>query len=309
MNCIEDILEIDLLKDLKYIYNKADDNQTMLLFFLRACIYWRTEKISNEQYISFLIKELNIPNDIIYNGIKISKNPYDNNNLQNIMDSFIFYYLERTHNDPIRGKIIGRELIHIYYTKYLEGIQRRFRNKKSKIKDYKHVSQYCMLLDVYNDFDLSLQPVKRFSHYEYPKYHNDVILSFDECCQIYYNEYIKNKENILEKDLEDYICRNNFKDIRITNRQLKVQSGIIDLFGIDSNDIKVLIELKVNTRPKDLIWQLQAYTDDLKEHYNKLRTIVITPKLDINIQKQIPKEFEIYEFKKNKNSYSFKKVQ
>lgn len=309
MQCIEDILEVDILESFKYLYNKSEDTQAVLLFFLRAHIFWGKEDLTNEQYISFLIKELNLPKDIIYKECKISTRRYDNNSLQNIIDNFIFQYLDKHHSDPVRGSISGKELIHNYYKDYSDSVQKHFKGRKTKINYFNYISKYYMLLNLYKDLNLLLQPIKKFNNFEYPIDHNHSEKCFDSICKTFYDEYLKNEEKLKEKDLEDYICKNGFKDIKIINRQLKIQSGKIDLLGIDSENKKVLIELKVTSRPKDLIWQIQAYTVDLKKIYKELRTIVISPPLDSNILNQISKEFEVYEFKRIGNKYKFKQVQ
>lgn len=310
MQYVEDILENDLVTNLKYIYNKTDDNQTLLIFFIRCFIYYDSKKISDEQYVDFLLKELNLPRKIIYMNEEISLSRYSHNSIQNIMDNLIYRYLEIPYNDVIRGKTTGRELLLYHLAKYRDSAEKAFRCKKKKtINNYKYVYKNILLQNVYKDFCLQIQSYKIFDNFIYPNNHNNFELTFDELCGRYYDAYIQNEEKIIEKELEDYICANQIEDINIINRQIKIPSGIIDLLGVDKLGRNVLIELKVTSRPKDLLWQLIAYTDDLKKQYKELRTIVIAPKLDINILKQIPKEFEVYEFNKIKNSYKFKKIQ
>ena len=309
---VEDILEQDIINNLKYIYNKTIDNQVMLIFFIRYFIYYNDYNLVNDKAIFFLLKELNLPKDLKYMNEPISMSGYENNNMKNIMDNLIFRYLDKFYDDPIKGHISGYDLLKSYFIKYTESTKKILKGKRNKINNYEYVYKYLMLENVYNDFLLQVQPFKRFNNFEYPEYHNDFEITFDEFCQRYYNDYIINEEKLVEKELEDYLFKNNFENIKFIDRQVKIKSGIIDLLGIDDNEMKVLIELKVNPRPKDLIWQLSAYRKDLIEIYKtNIRTIAICPKLNKNILDQIPKEYEIYEFTKlkYKNEYKFIKIQ
>jgi hypothetical protein len=308
MQCIEDLLENDLILNLKYLYNKDDDTQTMLIFFIRCFIYFDSIDLSDEQYIEFLLKELNLPKKLIYKNEEISLGRYGTNSLQNIMDNFIYRYLETLHNDTIRGQILGKELLLYYLNNYREKALRTFKYKKKKdIKEYKNVFKYVLLENVYNDFSINIQPIKYFDNFNY--FNLKLESTFDEVCKKAYNNYIEHEEKLIEKELENYICKNQIDDIRIINRQMKIQSGIIDLLGIDENNKKVLIELKVTSRPVGLLWQLNAYTQDLINYYKEdIRTVVVAPKLDDNILKQIPEKYEIYEFVKRKDKYNFKKI-
>ena len=306
--CIEDILENELIKDLQYKYSIDNISRTMLLFFIRSCIYYNQTNLNAEQLVKFLLLELNLPDDLYFKNTKINIYRYGDNNLFNIMDNFIFRYLDKIYNDIVKGEINGKELVNFYFNKYKEEAKRHFKYKKKKdIKNYKSVFSFYMLTLLYKDFNCNIMPNKLFDNFTYP---NNFCLSksFDEVYKIAYDNFINTENKFLEKDLEDYICKNGLDDIKIINRQLKVKSGIIDLLGIDSNNKKVLMELKITNRPVGLLWQINAYTEDIKNLYKEdIRTIIVAPQLDKSILNQLPEFVEIYEFTKIK-SFKFKKI-
>lgn len=309
MQNIEDVLEIKILECLQYIYNKTDEFQTMLIFFMRCFIYYDSNDLSNSDYINFLLKELNLPEKIVFKGEEVQLIGYSINNLQNVMTSLHYTYLETLYNDAIRGKTTGKELLLYNYKKYTDSAKKMLKCKKKNNPYYEYIYKHILLQNVYDDFNLNIQSYKRFDNFEYPDNHNDFNPTFDELCSRYYIDYIQNEEKLIEKELEDYLFINHLDDIKMVDRQIKIPSGIIDLIGIDKSNKKVLIELKIKSRPVDLLWQLTAYTKDLVEIYKEdIRTIAITPKLEDSILKQIPNEFEIYEFTKKNNKYNFRKV-
>ena len=307
-DCIEDILEEELIKDLQYKYSTNNVDQTIFIFFIRSYIYYNNSNIDTEKLVKFLLLDLNLPEDLFFNNKKINIYRYGSNNLFDIMENFIFRYLDKTYDDIIHGKITGRELVNNYYIKYKEDATKHFKYKKKKdILNYKNVFNYYMLILLYKDFNCNIMKNKLFDNFTYP---NNFILSksLDEIYKVSYDYYIDNLNKFLEKDLEDYICKHGLDDIKIINRQLKVKSGIIDLLGIDSNNMKVLIELKITNRPVGLLWQTISYTEDIKNLYNEeIRTIVVAPKLEKSIFDQLPDFVEVYEFTKNK-IFKFKKV-
>lgn len=306
---IEDILEEEILNDLQYKYSTSNDTQTMFVFFLRSIIFYESNVLTNEQYIDFLLLELNLPSDLYYKNFKVSLRRYGDNNLQNIIDNFIYRYLESYHNDTIKGTILGKEFIFAQYNEYKKEAQRVFRSKKKKeIVNYKNVFKYFLLKCSYKDFNYALNDCKKFENFNYPE--NFILKNnFDFILKRSYDKYIDSEEKLIEKNLEDYICKHGIDDIKITNRQVKVNSGIIDLIGIDNSDNKVIIELKVVSRPTRLLWQVNSYTEDIKSIYknSNIRTVVVAPKLEESILKQLPDFVEVYEFTKNK-VYKFKKI-
>lgn len=79
------------------------------------------------------------------------------------------------------------------------------------------------------------------------------------------------------------------KGIKLIKNQVKVESGIIDILGIDKDSNYVVIELKVVSRPLDLIYQLKAYSDSIRSYYKtkKVRKVAIGPKFNEEIRKEL----------------------
>lgn len=97
-----------------------------------------------------------------------------------------------------------------------------------------------------------------------------------------FETYLENNPNLIEKDL------------KIIQRQKRTFYGVIDLFCEDTQNKKVIIELKLNPK-MDSIAQLGKYIVALiKEGYEKenLRAILVSPKIDESI-KQVCEYFNI----------------
>lgn len=305
---IEDQVETELLNWLSYIYQKTDTRSIMYIVYLRSCIYYNKNKITNEELCDFILYELNLPSNFLFNGIKISTiSRYSDNSLLNIIDNLVFRYLETSYNDIRRGSISGKEFI-------LELFDKHIRNAKNKTRSIKYydkqfLTKYFALQQLYDEFNLIVQPPKRFDEVYYPENYNLFIPTLDELCTRHFDTYKIQEEKLIEKELEDYIYKNGLFNIKMLHRQFKIKNGIIDLIGIDENNQHVLIELKVISKPRDLLWQISLYQNEIKEHFkiNKHRTIVVCPSLDKTISSLLPKDCEIITFKKNKSNYTFKK--
>lgn len=311
---MEDVLEEKIIENLNYMYGKSSTEQTMMIFFLRAMIYYNKTDICNDEYLNFLIKELNMPdNDIfVMNGVEISKNSYRRPfSLSNIMDCFVFHYLESFTTDEIGDRVLKKEILQKLFKQFKKTADKKFKYERKSSLYYQKRYRYCMLQELYDEFSLSVQVPKRIEGLEYSANHNDLKLTIDEEYQRYYNLYNDSHKKLTEEELETYIYYHPdaIGDIKSLQRQYKVQSGIIDLFGEDNDGNKVVIELKTRKRPKDLIWQLKAYTKDIKQIYGtKVRTIAITPPLDKNIVSQLKDiNCELIYYRKNGNDIEFKK--
>jgi hypothetical protein len=311
---LEDVLEKKIIENLNYMYGKNNVEQTMMIFFLRAMIYHNKIDIHDNEYINFLIKELNMPeNDIwIINGVEISRNSYLKPfSLANIMDCLVFNYLESFTTDEIGNMLSKREVLQKLFKRFKKTVDKKFKYERKGSLYYQERYRYCMLQELYKEFLLSVKAPKRIEGLEYPINHNDFELTIDEKYQRYYELYNKSNKKLTEEELETYIyCHPEvIGDIKSLQKQYKVQSGIIDLFGEDNNGNKIVIELKTKKRPKDLIWQLKAYTKDVKQIYGvKVRTIAITPPLDANIVLQLEEmNCELIYYYKRGNKIEFKK--
>lgn len=306
---VEDILERRLLECLSYIYNNDNDSSVIHILYLRALIFYNKKEISCDELLKFMLLELNLPERLIFNNQQISlTNRYDDNCLLNIIDNLIFRHLEVHYNDLRKGTICGKEIIGELFAEFSEYARKKIRAVKSINKKY--IYKYFMLEALKNEFNMKINCFKRFDCFYYDDNHNDFVITFDEKCQRYYDLYLKETKNILEKDLEDFICKNGLFNIKILKRQYKTENGIIDMIGVDENNKTIIIELKVVSKPRDLLWQINLYRNDILKTNSEdnIRVIVVSPKLDDSIKKLLPDYCELIEFKKNKNKFTFKKV-
>ncbi|MED3648796.1 endonuclease NucS [Halalkalibacterium halodurans] len=90
-----------------------------------------------------------------------------------------------------------------------------------------------------------------------------------------------------EKVLEGYIAHNIEiveTDMKLIDTQVKVKEGIIDILAKDKNGITCIIELKVRTNDKNLIWQSAYYQSEIEED---VRVITIAPSYEDVISKAL----------------------
>lgn len=90
-----------------------------------------------------------------------------------------------------------------------------------------------------------------------------------------------------EKVLESYIAHNIEiveTDMKVIDTQVKVKDGIIDILAEDKNGMTCILELKVRTNDKNLIWQSAYYQSEIEED---VRVITIAPSYDEVISKAL----------------------
>lgn len=302
---MEDILEQRICENLGKMYGKDNIEQIMKVFFLRGMIYYNKTKISEDEYLDFLIEELNLPKSNIYQfeEVEVSKrNFYKSCSLENIMDNLTFRHLESLETDETGQLVPKKYILEKIFLRFKETVDRQYRYQKKSSPYYKERYCYSLLQELYKEFSLNIQPPARIKGLYYPPNHNDFKLTFDEYCERYYFIYSQQHKKMTEQELEAYLYAHpealGIEGLRFLQRQYKVNSGVIDLLGEDSEGNKWVIELKTTKRPKDLIWQLQAYTSDLKKIYgDKVRTVAVTPPLDESIVSQLKGlDCELYYF-------------
>lgn len=316
---MEDLLEENIIAKLKYMYNVNNDDYCLRYFFMRYMIYKHNTNLDNEEVINFLFRELGIKdtNTLVFNDAIIKKLYFGyDDSVESIIDNWKFKILDKEINTITNETITIKE--------YLINLYNDYKNKgKSEIKGnskdlyYDYALRHLMLLYSYNDFNIKevFEPgaIKGLKNCEVDSY-----ITIDVELQRYFSTFNMNKYNS-EKELEDHIyytynkTNNNLflNEINIIGRQVRVKSGIIDLLGKDKDNNYVVIELKVNNRPKDLFYQYKAYTSNIKEIYktNRVRFIAITPALSYDILEEIKTEnIELYYHKKNINEYNFQRI-
>jgi len=83
-----------------------------------------------------------------------------------------------------------------------------------------------------------------------------------------YVEMVKKDPSVIEDGL------------RIIGKERRTNSGAIDLYGMDKNNIPVIIELKRGTAGISAVYQLESYVNDLKKKNQnvKVRGILCAPR-------------------------------
>lgn len=294
---MEDILEQRICKHLSQMYNKNNIQQVMRIFFLRCMIYYNKPEVNTAECLDFLIRELNLPDCDMYEfeGEKISKkyihNPYS---FENIMDNLIFSHMETLEKNEIGEIVLKRDILKKIFMRYKDVVDKKYKYEKKSSPYYKERYCYSLLQELYKDFSLNISPPTRIKGLKYPPNHNDSSPTFDEYCQRYYLYYKSQNKKLTEEELEQYLCLHpeafDIDGFKIIKRQYKVNSGVVDLIGQDADGNKFLVELKVSKRPKDLMWQLRAYKDDLEKIYKEeIYPVAVTPPLDESILIQLKK--------------------
>lgn len=90
-----------------------------------------------------------------------------------------------------------------------------------------------------------------------------------------------------EKMLESYIAHNIEiveTDMKLIDTQVKVKDGVIDILAEDKNGTACILELKMRTNDKNLIWQSAYYQSEIGED---VRVITIAPSYDEVISKAL----------------------
>ncbi len=95
-------------------------------------------------------------------------------------------------------------------------------------------------------------------------------------------EKIMEKPNVIEEGL------------RITKREKKTKSGMIDLFGYDKNGVPVIIEVKRSLATIPAVHQLRMYVNDIKRKNKKakIRGILCAPRIP-EIVKNLLRDYEL----------------
>lgn len=71
----------------------------------------------------------------------------------------------------------------------------------------------------------------------------------------------------MEKDYADKVVENPWvieEDLRIIKREQKTDSGSIDTFARDKDNIPVIVEIKRSPPSIAAVYQLEAYINDIK---------------------------------------------
>ncbi|QUH21975.1 endonuclease NucS domain-containing protein [Alkaliphilus sp. B6464] len=311
---MESLLQEKIVDELKYMYNKSSEHETMMIFFIRYMIYFNNKKIDTKNLIEFLIRELNMPNQngFHFYDTKIYKRFFQGTySLENIVDDFSFRHLEMIATNLKGQKVVKKEILKEFFGKYKVITEQKFKYEKKTHPYYQFRYKHFMLFLLYNDFEImAVNSPRMIEGVTYPLDHNDFALTIDEYYCRYEDIYNAENEKSTEKEVEDYIVNNRgvLEGFKVLKRQYEIDSGIIDLLCEDEQKNKVVVELKANSRPKDLTWQLNAYTKDVKKIFkdDNIRKVAVTPMLDKPIIDELKEiDAELYYFEKRYDKFTF----
>lgn len=304
----------ELLKDNFIYYYGIQDNWFEFLI-CKYIIHFnkKVEKPDNYELIKFMISELKIYSDSTTLTYKDTVLPFYEQLNQSIGNILVNYYLsENICFDKIKkhisnGKVYARKSTivpkdHTYYKLY----------KKAHLMNY-----------IENIYHVSYKEIKIIDGFNYDSSFEN--RSVEELYKWYLDDYDKAKQPYLltESLLEDYL----FKNLSILNRNLKPidkqtiigenEEGRLDIWARDENSKNILIECKIVSNPKDLLWQCINYPSFFKETYNQeiSKIIVIAPIMKDSLKERIEKAIELpiefihfytsFDFDKKKFNFHF----
>lgn len=266
----------------------------------------KVKKPDNYELIKFILDELKInhkDNSLNYKGTILPFYEQLNQSIGNILVNF--YLSENVDFDTMKknisnGKTYARKAVivpksHTYFNLY----------KKSFLMQY-----------IKNVYDVSYSNLKELSGFEYDSLFES--RSIEECYEWYLNDYEKEKQPYLltESLLENYL----FKNISILGDNLKPidkqtiigqnEEGRLDIWARDNESKNILIECKIVSNPKDLLWQCINYPSFFKEKYNQdiSKIIVVSPQMKDSLKDRIVKAIELpIEFIHFTTSFDFEK--
>lgn len=296
----EDELETLFMETLKNKYslvsNELPLRDTFNIFLLRYFIYtdFHNKKIIHniDKYlynnlpdiVSFLKRELNLPQTIIYKGQVISNLYGSGNSLLNILSAIIFQYGEKN-IVKIENKIIDNiDMVFYQYNELYKKVNKDLKYPK-RHKDYPYFVKFTMLYHIYDYYKCVPTNVDyNIDNIDYP-YNFEFSCSIDEEILSHVNNSELNKELKLvkEKEVENYF-KNNInlikEGLKVIKTQYKLEYGIIDILAKDDNNTIYIIEVKTK-KDKRLLWQVVYYYNSIKKiyHNSDVKFIVVSPKL------------------------------
>jgi Holliday junction resolvase-like predicted endonuclease len=146
---------------------------------------------------------------------------------------------------------------------------------------WKNVRRLGNHLDCFVDFNICSNCISRD---EYDKRYSNIINQLELWEHELATEAILNGN---EKLLESYIAHNIEiveSDMKVIDTQVKVNEGVIDILAEDKDGTSCIIELKVRSNDKNLIWQSAYYQSEIQED---VRVITIAPSYDDVISKAL----------------------
>ncbi|HCL4480295.1 TPA: DUF91 domain-containing protein [Clostridium botulinum] len=289
----EDVIFECIINEFAYMYGILDRKVLYRYIYLRfLCSQVKKDKLpkidnleKNITLINFVIKELNLENEIWYKGAKVYKHRENYNSLLNIMEAWEF----ETNLHPIIDSEGNNYTLVDYIDKSFNFIFFNAKNKSKKYKKdkfYRYYIKYFLLGTLNSMFNVNnINPPRMLKGFKYSEFHNNIKLLMEEECYryIHLSRFESNNVGIIsEQQLEDFLIKNlNLIEEELTyiNRQVTITNGRLDILAKDKKGCYVILELKV-CEDKDILWQSVYYPTQFKLENNvkEVRFITILPK-------------------------------
>ncbi len=278
----EDLLENVINEILYEMYGIKKEETVWKIFFLRFMIVKDLKSIKIQQHINdllyYLVQELNLP--VINNMYIVYKEIYFNiwygvdNTLKNIVEQKFFRYYELLNK---------REIETTFKKVYVP---------KNKLLSLKNLN---ILYGINNIKRVNL----RKYDFKFPAGYNELELTVDERLERQMRSERSHKEQILEEKI--FTSKTGYiKEVKqYLTRQYKLANDcIVDILAEGFEGEKIIIELKVSHKPKDLIYQVLRYKQEGTKRFGQVRIIIVVPentkKELIDIVKQALPDVIIY---------------
>lgn len=278
----EDLLE-NIINEIFYeMYGIVEEKTVWEIFFLRFMIIKDLKKIKIKEHINdviyYLLQELNLP--VIDNTYIVYKEIYFNiwygisNSLRNIIEQKFFRYYELSSK------------------KKIETVFKKVYIPKNKLLSLKN-------LNILYGIDYVKRVNLRKYDFKFPPWYNELELTIDEKLERQINNNRHNREQILEEKIFSSQTKYIKEVKRYLARQYKLtEDCIVDILAEGYDGEKIIIELKVSHKPKDLLYQILRYKQEGTKKFGQVKIVVVVPenteKELIEIAKQVLPDVIIY---------------
>lgn len=313
----EDVFLEDIQKILSSKFYIKNEKTLFIYLYIRFLLIenFKNRKIKtkklivNEYFIDFIIDECciaNAKNKIIYRNITFKKNYGNKNNIKNSLESWCF---RATMEDLLlpTGDNIS---VSNYIFKEYEALILLAKSKTNKYKKnvmYKYFLLDFLLKELNKNFNVYIvNEPKMNENFLYDDSFYEKCLPYELVCSrmISLSNFSKKSLSISEYDLENFLIshlESIEKGLSYVKRQVVLKYGRIDILARDINNNLVIIELKVKSDDKRIIWQSIHYKSELESMLNKknVRVITLAPDYDNSILFDLKKLgfVDIYKFK------------
>ena len=247
----------------------------------------KIEKPEYHELIPFLLKELKISfqqNVVFYKKETIPFYFQVDHSLSNILDNYFMieqFDYEKMKNLLKKAKVYARKQNHL----------------PRKEKKYKTYRKMFMMEFIVEHYHIAYHEVNMIEGFEYN--HDFYGRSVHEYYLWEKDAYLYDVKPYLltETILEDYLYMNLHKigDYKPIAKQTTIGEGRLDVWVRDNQSENVLIECKIVSNPKDLLWQCLNYPSFFKETFNQdiTKMLVVSPLLKESLMYKIAEKMDI----------------